>query len=169
MAMASFGLWVHAQNTTYAPTQTQTTPPPSPAAPYTGDYVNHLGIGAQLGAPIGINAKYWLSDNWAVDGAFGISTYSHSPVEMHADFLINNFDMLTPDSGRMPVYIGAGLVGRIRNDGRSSLGGFRFPVGVSYMFEDTPLDIFAELAPNIIFVPFVRGGFDGDVGFRIWF
>ena len=166
LAMVSFGLCVQAQNTY---TQTQTDPPARPAAPYTGDYVNHLGVGFQLGAPIGVTAKYWLTDNYAVDGAFGYSPYSHSSVEMHADFLLNDFDMLTPESGRMPVYFGGGLLVRIRNDGRSSLGGFRFPVGVSYMFEDMPFDIYAELAPEIIFAPFFRGGIDGAVGFHYWF
>ena len=165
-AIVSFGLCVHAQDTY---TQAQTTPPVRPAEEYTGDYVNHFGVGFQLGAPIGVNAKYWLNDHHAVDGAFGYSPYGNSAVEMHADFLFNNFNCLTPESGRMPLYWGAGLLGRIRNHGRSSLGGFRFPVGVSYMFEDMPFDIYAEVAPEIIFVPFARGGFDGAVGFRYWF
>ena len=173
MAMVSFGLWVHAQNT-YTYTQTQTTPPPKPAEPYTGDYVGHLGVGIQLGAPTGVNAKYWLSDTHAVDGAFGLSPYSHSSVEIHADYLFNNFDLLTPPHGRLPVYYGVGLFGRFRNDGRSSYGGFRFPIGLSYMFDDVtihdmPVDIFAEVAPEFAFVPFVRFGFGGMVGARVWF
>ena len=167
VAMVSFGLCARAQDTNY--TQTQTDPPVRPAAPYTGDYVNHFGVGFQLGAPIGVTAKYWLTDKYAVDGAFGWSPYDHSPVEMHADFLYNDFNCLNPSSGRMPIYFGGGLLGRFRNDGRDSLGGFRFPFGVSYMFDDKPFDIFAELAPEIIFVPFARGGIDGAVGFHYWF
>lgn len=173
MAMVCFGLCVHAQNTnTY--TQAQVNPPPKPAAPYTGDYVGHFGVGFQVGAPTGINAKYWLTDTHAVDGAFGWSPYSHASAQIHADFLFNNFNLLSPSSGRMPVYYGAGVFGRFRNDGRSSLGGFRFPIGISYMFDGTtiagmPVDIFGEVAPEAIVVPFVRIGIDGMVGFRVWF
>jgi hypothetical protein len=166
VAMVSFGLRVHAQNT-YA--QTQTNPPVRPAEEYTGDYVNHIGVGFQLGAPIGVSAKYWLNDRHAVDGAFGYSPYGNSTVEMHADFLFNNFNCFTVSSGRMPLYYGPGILLRIRDDGRSSLGGLRFPVGVSYMFDDKPFDIYAELAPEIIFAPFARGGIDGAVGFHYWF
>lgn len=136
---------------------------------YSDDYVHQLGIGFQLGAPIGINAKYWLTQNWAVDGAFGISPYDNSPVEIHADFLAHDFDLLKPASGKMPVYIGAGLLGRFRDHGMSDMGGFRFPVGISYMFENMPFDIFAEIAPEIIVVPFRRGYIDGAVGARFWF
>ncbi len=136
---------------------------------YSDDYVHQLGIGIQVGAPIGINAKYWLSQNLAVDGALGLSPYSHAPVEAHADFLVHDFDLLTPASGKMPVYIGAGILGRFRNHGDGSMAGFRFPVGISYMFEDAPIDLFAEVAPEVIFTPFRRGYIDGAVGIRFWF
>ncbi|MGH7942313.1 MAG: hypothetical protein ACREFR_14695 [Limisphaerales bacterium] len=136
---------------------------------YTDDYAHHVGVGIQLGAPIGVNAKYWLNDMLAVDGAFGLSPYAHAPAEIHADFLVHDFDLFSLDSGKLPVYFGAGLVGRFRDDGRSDLGGFRFPIGISYMFEDVPIDIFAEVAPEVIFAPFGRGYLDGAVGIRFWF
>lgn len=136
---------------------------------YSDDYVHQLGIGFQLGAPIGINVKYWLSQNLAVDGAFGISPYDHAPVEAHADFLVHDFDLFNPSSGKMPFYFGVGMLGRIRNHDAGDMGGFRFPVGVSYMFEDIPIDIFAEVAPEVIFTPFRRGYIDGAVGVRFWF
>lgn len=162
IAVVSFGLCARAQNT-------YQTNPPAQWVPYTGDYVNHLGVGAELGAPIGINAKYWLTDRWAVDGAFGLSPYSHAVVEIRADFLVHNFNLVTLSSGRLPLYYGGGILGRFRNDGHSSLGGFRFPIGASYMFDDRPFDVFAEIAPEAIFVPFARACIDGTVGFRYWF
>lgn len=163
MAMVSLGLLARAQNTdmqTNAPVQ---------SAVYTPDYVHRVGVGAEFGAPVGINAKYWLTDIFAVDGAFGWSPYSHSTVEIHADFLVHDFDLLTPSSGKLPVYVGAGIVGRFRDDHRGNLAGFRFPIGVSYMFENCPLDCFAEIAPEAIMAPFGRACVDGTVGVRFWF
>jgi hypothetical protein len=163
MVTVSFGLCAQAQNTSLQAN------PPTQSAAYTGDYVNHFGVGAELGAPIGLNAKYWLTDMCAVDGAFGWSPYSHATAEIHADFLVNDFNLVTPPSGRLPFYIGAGILGRFRGDGRSNLAGFRFPIGVSYMFENCPFDVFAEIAPEAIFAPFGRATVDGAVGFHYWF
>jgi hypothetical protein len=133
------------------------------------DYANRLGIGVQFGEPLGLNAKYWLNDTFAVDGAVGWSPQEYSSAEIHADFLVHDFDLITPSSGKMPVYIGGGLFGRFRNQGRDDLTGLRFPIGVSYMFDSCPLDIFGEVAPQLIFAPFLRGGITADVGFRLWF
>jgi hypothetical protein len=163
------GCAVHAQNYTQMGNgqnpYVQTNPPP----PVTADYVHKFGVGLELGAPIGVNAKYWLSDCTALDAAVGWSPYAHSAAEIHADFLVHDFDLLTVPNARMPVYLGGGILGRLRDDNRSNLAGFRFPFGVSYMFNNAPVDVFAEVAPEIIFAPFARGGVDAGIGFRIWF
>jgi hypothetical protein len=163
MVMVSFGLCAQAQDSGMQ------TNPPAQSTAYSADYVHHFGVGLEFGAPIGVTAKYWLTDICALDGAVGWSPYSHSSAEIHADFLVHNFDILTPSSGKLPFYIGGGILGRIRNDGRSNLAGFRFPIGVSYMFENCPFDVFAEVAPEIIFAPFGRGSVDSSIGFRYWF
>lgn len=163
MAIASFGL-LYARAQDYMQTNA-----PAESAAYTADYVNKLGVGLEFGAPIGVNAKYWLTDTFAVDGALGWSPYSHSTAEIHADFLFNDFDLFNPGSGRLPVYAGVGILGRFRDDRRSNLAGFRFPIGISYMFEDCPLDLYAEIAPEAIFAAFGRLSVDGAVGFRYWF
>jgi hypothetical protein len=163
IAVASFELYVHAQDT-YMQTNA-----PAQSAAYTADYVNKVGVGAEFGAPIGVNAKYWLTDTFAVDGAIGWSPYSHSTAEIHVDFLVHDFDLLNPATGRLPVYAGVGILGRFRDDRRSNLAGFRFPIGISYMFEDCPLDFYAEIAPEAIFAAFGRLSVDGAVGFRYWF
>jgi hypothetical protein len=47
--------------------------------------------------------------------------------------------------------------------------GVRVPVGLSYIFDDAPVDIFVEIAPTIDFVPDVRGEITGGIGIRFWF
>jgi hypothetical protein len=162
LGILSFTCYMQAQNV-------PNNPPPQMAPGVTTDYANHFGIGAQFGEPFGINAKYWLNDFMALDGAAGWSPAAHSAAEIHADFLVHDFDLLTPPEGRAAVYIGGGILGRFRTEGRSDLAGWRFPLGVSYMFDNCPVDIFAEVAPEVIFAPFVRGGISGTVGFRFWF
>lgn len=166
MAMVSLGLCVQAQTAT----STQTTPPArSSAYPGNNDYVGRWGVGFQLGAPIGATAKYWLTETYAVDATLGWSPYSHSTAEIHADFLAHDFNLIQPSSGKLPIYVGGGILGRLRDDKLSNLAGIRLPVGASYMFEDNPFDIFAEVAPEIIFAPFARGGIDISIGFHYWF
>lgn len=164
MTMVSFGLCAHAQETY------QTNAPARPAAgSLANNYANRLGVGLEFGAPIGVNAKYWLNNILALDGAVGWSPFSHSTAEIHGDFLIHNFNLISLPAGQTPVYIGIGLFGRLRDDGRSDVAGFRFPIGASYMFSSFPVDIFAEFAPEYIFAPFSRAGIDAAIGFRYYF
>lgn len=133
------------------------------------DYVNHLGIGAELGEPFGINAKYWINDFIAIDGAAGWSPAGHSDAELHTDLLFHKFDLVPVSEGRLPFYIGGGAFVRFRDTGYGNLAGLRFPIGVSYMFERCPVDVFAEFSPELIVAPFARGGIGGGVGIRYWF
>jgi hypothetical protein len=159
-------------SSTNAPAQSSPTNHPQQFATAGGhgaSYVNRLGIGAQLISPYGVTVKYFFTDCIAVDGAAGWETDSHNTGEIHADVLFHDFEPLRDISHTMPVYYGAGLFGRFRNDNNGTLGGFRFPIGVSYMFNNSRFDVFGEVAPELIFSPFVRGGIRGSVGIRFWF
>ena len=48
-----------------------------------------LGIGTELGQPIGVTAKYWLNPTLAVDGAMGYH-FNHN-FDMHSDVLWHSF------------------------------------------------------------------------------
>ncbi|MBU6409520.1 MAG: hypothetical protein KGR98_03940, partial [Verrucomicrobia bacterium] len=110
-----------------------------------------IGVGLILGEPVGVSAKYWLNDVMAVDAAAGVSSHSHSDLYVHADVLWHNFNVFNfaPVMGRMPLYFGVGGLLRFRNHGEGNDAGIRVPVGVSYMFDNIPVDIFAEIAPAI--------------------
>lgn len=153
MALVSFGLRAQAQEA-YS-----STPPDS----------NPLGIGLQFGAPLGLTAKYFMNDTVAADGTIAWSPFSHSTAQIQADILLHDFDVVKLPGGKTPVYVGVGLFGRFRDDGRSNLGGVRVPFGISYMFNSAPLDFYAEVAPEFIFAPFARLSFDAAIGFHIWF
>jgi hypothetical protein len=133
------------------------------------DYVHKIGLGVTLGEPTGGSIKYWLNDTMAIDGAAGWSSHDHTDFYMHGDLLWHNFDLIPVPRGRMPVYIGVGGLVRFRNDGYDNQVGIRLPLGVDYMFENTPVDVFAEVAPAMDVSPDVRGDFTGGVGIRFWF
>jgi hypothetical protein len=133
---------------------------------------HRFGAGIILGDPTGLSLKYWLNDTMAIDSAIGASFNddgdNDSNFYMHADVLWHNFDLIKVPQGRLPIYFGVGALVRFRDNADDQLG-VRIPVGVSYMFEQAPIDIFAEIGPAIDIVPDVRGEVTAGVGIRFWF
>lgn len=130
---------------------------------------NRFGAGIIVGEPTGASLKYWLNDTLAVDGAVGWSFHDHTDAYFHSDILWHDFDLIPVSQGRLPVYFGAGGMVRFRDDRHDNQVGIRLPVGVSYIFDNTPVDIFAEVAPVIGLAPDVRGEVTGGIGIRYWF
>jgi hypothetical protein len=122
-----------------------------------------LGIGIQLGQPMGVTGKYWLSSTTAVDAAAGY--HFNSNFDIHADFLWHSFSSFNVSDGRMPFYLGLG--GRVFG-GNDSQFGIRLPLGVSYLFPSQPLEAFAEIAPVVKIAPGIGADIDGAVGLRLY-
>ena len=155
--------WADESNTTSTSKSTLT-----PTTSTTSNSGN-LGVGVIIGEPTGMSLKYWLNETMAVDGAFGWSTEDDSVFYMHGDLLWHNFDLIPVSRGRLPVYFGVGGLVRFRDNGNDNQVGIRVPIGLSYMFDDLPLDIFAEIGPAIDVEPDVRGEITGGIGVRYWF
>lgn len=141
----------------------------STSASSTSGSAGKLGLGLIVGEPTGLSAKYWLNDTVALDGAVGWSTHDHTDLYLHSDVLWHNFNLIPVPRGSLPVYFGVGGLVRFRDDNRDNDVGIRAPVGVSYMFDNAPIDVFAEIAPAIDVAPSVRGEITGGVGIRYWF
>lgn len=136
---------------------------------YSNNYVGRFGAGITLGEPIGADVKYWLNRTMAIDGALGWSCHEDTDLYLHSDFLWHHFHLIRVPSGRMPLYYGVGALARFRHGGYDNQVGVRVPVGVSYMFDNAPVDIFAEFAPALDIAPSVRGEVTGGIGIRYWF
>ncbi|HXE42738.1 MAG TPA: hypothetical protein VN516_06905, partial [Candidatus Baltobacteraceae bacterium] len=130
-----------------------------------------LGVGVVLGEPVGVSVKYWLNDKMAVDGAAGFSAHNNSPFYFHSDVLWHRFDVfdVSPAPGKLPIYFGVGGLVRIRDHGDETTLGIRAPIGVSYLFDNAPIDIFAEIGPAIDVHPTFKGEITGGIGVRFWF
>ncbi|HXT39318.1 MAG TPA: hypothetical protein VN887_04775 [Candidatus Angelobacter sp.] len=129
---------------------------------------HRFGAGLILGEPIGVSVKYWLNDQIALDGAAAWSFWHENNFEFHADALFHKFDWIPVGRGKLPVYFGGGFRVKLQDNADDRFG-VRGPVGLSYMFEDLPLDIFVEVGPVLDFTPKLQGGVTGGIGARYWF
>jgi len=161
---------------TYYPQQGYTAPGSAPPPPNTYDTAStppekRFGAGIYLGEPVGATVKYWLNDTMALDGAAGLSSHSHSTLYVHGDVLWHKFNLfdISPAPGRLPLYFGVGGLVRLRDHGRRDTLGVRVPIGVSYIFDNLPIDVFAEIGPAIDVHPTFRGELTGGIGARFWF
>ena len=153
------------ESATSTTTLNKNTSPPDLSESYAG----RLGAGITIGEPIGASLKYWFNDTMAIDGAIGWSSHDDTDLYVHSDVLWHNFDLIPVSRGRLPVYFGVGGLVRFRDDNEDNQVGIRVPVGLSYMFENAPVDIFVEIAPAIDVAPDVEGEVTGGVGIRYWF
>lgn len=126
-----------------------------------------LGVGAMVGNPTGLNGKYWLKDNQAVDGGFAFALGKSSDLSLHSDYLFHNEGALYfNDDYPLDLYYGVG--GRLEFADTIDIG-IRVPVGLAHRFSNYPTDIFTEIAPIINFIG--RSGIDLHlaVGGRFYF
>lgn len=125
-----------------------------------------FGLGIILGEPTGISFKNWIGSRTAIDGGVAWSFYNDNSLHLHADYLVHNFDIFKVKKGKLTLYYGIG--GRVKTDKKSRVG-VRIPVGINYVFEKAPLDIFLELAPLLDLAPGTEFGLSGGIGIRYYF
>lgn len=125
-----------------------------------------LGLGLILGEPTGLSLKSWLGNRTALDFAAAWSFANNDSLHFHADYLVHDFSQFKVKKGKLPLYYGIG--GRVKTEKKSRIG-VRIPVGVCYIFEKTPLEIFFELAPLLDLVPKTDFGITGGIGIRYYF
>jgi len=129
-----------------------------------------VGVGLIVGEPTGISIKKWLDNTHAVDGAVALSLANDDSFQIHGDYLFHNLDeSLNPPElkGSAPWYYGIGA--RLRTSNGDTHLGVRVPLGISYLFADSPLDFFAEVAPVLDLAPEVALDLNGAIGLRYYF
>jgi hypothetical protein len=141
-----------------------------------------FGLGLELGEPSGLNGKYFYAPDKAIDFGIGWIYGNHGYYDgfhIYADHLWHPVTLVRAEAFQMPFFIGVG--GRLWSfcdacDNRSNATaiGVRVPFGISFDFNNVPLDVFVQLAvvadlfvnyPGHSFGP----GIDGSLGIRFWF
>jgi len=141
-----------------------------------------FGLGLELGAPTGLNGKYFLSADRAIDFGLGglYSYYNRSGFHLYADYMFHPISLASTSSFELPLYVGLG--GRLWSfkddrvdpaDDATAIG-FRVPVGISLDFNNAPVDIFVQLVPVLDFFSGYRDhdiylDVDASFGVRYWF
>lgn len=124
-------------------------------------------LGVILGEPTGISAKTWFDRNTALDAALSWSLRDkNDKLHIHADFLWHNYGLINDSSGLLPVYYGVG--GRVVLGDDAKLGA-RVPIGISWLLNGAPLDLFIELAAILNVIPDTDFDLNGGIGIRFIF
>lgn len=115
-----------------------------------------FGLGLELGEPTGLTGKYWLgeSSDRALDFGFGdmYDYYGYRGFALYMDYLFHPLSLASTETFELPFYIGIG--GRLwkweeygpRYDGYGL--GVRVPIGLSFDFNNVPIDIFLQFVPT---------------------
>jgi hypothetical protein len=109
-----------------------------------------LGVGVMLGNPTGLNGKYWLNNDHAVDGGLGLSLGRKTNVSLHSDFLLHKKEAFyLNDIHPLDFYYGIG--GRMEFADDIELG-VRVPFGLVHRLTEQNAEFFAEVAPIVDFI-----------------
>lgn len=131
------------------------------------DTGKNLGIGVIVGEPTGLSLKSWTGGNNAFDVGLAWSLGRYDAINIHADYLWHNYETFSEvEHGNIPLYYGIG--GRIVLDDNNARIGARIPIGVNYLFADSPIGLFFEVAPIINIAPSTDFDLDGGLGARFY-
>jgi hypothetical protein len=125
-------------------------------------------LGVSLIGPTGLGLKAWLNSHSAISGAMtGRVAKQGSGMYVHVDYLLHQFDKITVEGGKLPLYWGFG--GKLDvADGVDAILGVRLPLGVSYIYGENLFDLFFEMVPFMDLAPDPVLSIGGAVGFRIF-
>lgn len=135
----------------------------------------YVGIGFIVGEPTGLDAKFFLSNEHALEFGLAWSLSGQNEVHLQGDYLWHRYDLIELNNGdEMPLYFGIGA--RMifeeddpgEDDDRDTVG-IRFPIGLAYMFTNYPFDIFATIVPILDLAPDSEFDLEGAIGARFWF
>jgi hypothetical protein len=142
-----------------------------------------FGLGLELGDLVGVNGKWFLSQDQAID--FGIGDAygdyyvpGYGGLYLYGDYLFHPFVVTKADAFELPFYIGPGF--RFINTQYCPQNecveafGIRVPIGLSFDFNNVPLDVFIQVTPTLDFFRDYANhnvliDFDFTVGIRYWF
>lgn len=135
------------------------------AAAQANDDGNHnFGLGLMLGEPTGVTIKSWFNRQSAFDvGAAWSLSERNEAVHLHADYLRHNW---FSDTENLAFYYGVG--GRVIFSNNATAG-IRVPLGLNYVFDSAPFDLFVEAVPILDLSPDVEFAGNGAVGIRYYF
>lgn len=123
------------------------------------------GVGIILGEPTGLSGKMWLNHVNAINAAAAWS-FDKGALRLQADYVTHFFEFIDINSGQLPVYIG---IGGHLTFAKEFSAAVRIPVGLNYMFDRLPIDVFIEAVPGLALAPSTEFYLAGGLGIRYFF
>ncbi|MGQ9671577.1 MAG: hypothetical protein ACUVV5_00415 [Candidatus Aminicenantales bacterium] len=123
-------------------------------------FILHLGLSPLLGKahqyglglifiePTGLTGKIWLTKTTALAAAMGWSSLSDHYLHLHVDYLFYKVTLHVDRSTDFSFYLGAG--GKIIFQERDNAW-LRFPLGIDFLSQKSPINVFFEVAPSFNF------------------
>lgn len=132
-----------------------------------------LGLGINLGEPLGFDARYYLLDHFSADLVLGYG-FGEQGFIIQPSALFHLNGILDYNGGNFSVvpYFGAGLKTGIDLAGANKDSGIvalRFPVGTTFLLKDGAFEISLEFAPGVEFTPITEFDPTGGIGLRHYF
>ena len=130
-----------------------------------------FGLGIIVGEPTGLSAKLWTTGNTALDFGLGWSVVNNhedsgSNLHFHMDYLWHAWNSIN-STERFPLYYGVG--GRFNSHNDDGSIAIRGVLGIAWLPNNTPLDLFLEVAPSLELTPSSGFGIDAAIGVRYYF
>jgi hypothetical protein len=129
-----------------------------------------FGLGIILGEPSALTGKLFLDGTHALQLHLGYAFGRRDKLVLIVDYLFHINGVIPPieRAGRLTPYVGIG--GRIGiHDDNDAVLGARVPLGLSFMINNVPLEVFVELAIGIGLIPKTVAIFDAGLGVRYYF
>lgn len=128
-----------------------------------------LGMGVQLGEPLGFASRLFFVDRFAADLVVGYG-FAEEGLIIQPSLLLVLRDILDYDGPNYSIvpHFGAGLKTGIdaagANDGEA-IAALRFPIGVNWVIQEGIFEISLEFGPGVEFSPETQ--FDGTGGISL--
>jgi hypothetical protein len=130
----------------------------------------HAGVGFIVGEPTGLDAKFFMDNEHALEFGLAWSLSGSNELHMQGDYLWHRYNLIDLKNGdEMPLYFGVGARFIAAEGDADNHFGIRFPVGLAYMFTNYPFDIFMEIVPILDLTPDSDFDLEGAIGARFWF
>jgi hypothetical protein len=139
---------------------------------------SRFGLGLEVGAPSGLNMKYFLGGMVAIQAGVGVvESWGYEGTHVHAEAVWHPIVLARTPSVEIPLHVGVGARFLDHDDdymdrcwngrfyepcyGDDAHLGVRAPFGISFLFRKVPMDVFLELALVFDLVHF-EGRYDYD-------
>jgi hypothetical protein len=125
-----------------------------------------FGLGVIVGDPTGVTGATHLGSNMRLTFGVGLGPFRGEGLVGHVDWQWL-FPLKSFQRANMSLYAGVGPAFALRDE-KFRLGA-RAPVGLSFMFQRVPIEVFIEAAAKAWIIDRSSFGFDAAGGFRWWF